>query len=334
MKNLDLEKNENSSKGITLVALVISIIVLLILATVSISLIINSGIINKAEYAVFKYSEEEELEQIKIAVINAKLDGNGFLTAENLNNELKLLFNNDNTVIESSDYFFYKPDKNYRIYKDGKIEEGNLLPDEYQQVEYIKSTGKQYIDTGLLAKDYINLNFYITGKYSTTTKNQYIFGCSDGTAGTSTYHLYGIAYGSSDFVGQKGVGGSEQIIKQADTNMHEFTLNLLNNSASLDSNLNVQLENSGNQYINQNYFLFAINHGGIFNYAASFSMYTCKIMDNNKYIRNYIPCYSTTIVTNTDGVQVPANTNGLYDLVDGKFYTNKGTGKFIAGPDV
>ena len=245
------------------------------------------------------------------------------------------MFNNNKTLIESSEFFLYKLDKNYRIYKNGKIEEGPLLPDEYQQVEYIESTGTQYIDTGLLAKDYININLKITGKYATTTKNKYIFGCSDGTAGTSTYHLYGIAYGSSDFVGQKGVGGSEQIIKQADTNMHMFELDLLNNTASLDSDLNVQLENSGNQYINQNYFLFSINHGGKSNYAASFAMYTCKIIDKeNKCVRNFIPCYSTKTVTDADGTERSKNTIGMYDIMECKFYVNKGKGTFLKGEDV
>lgn len=54
-------------QGITLVALIITIIILLILATVSISLIINSGIITKSKTAVDKYSEEEIKEQIKLA---------------------------------------------------------------------------------------------------------------------------------------------------------------------------------------------------------------------------------------------------------------------------
>ena len=49
-------KNKN---GITLVALIITIIVLLILAMVSISLVMNSGIINKSKTAVDKYTEEE-----------------------------------------------------------------------------------------------------------------------------------------------------------------------------------------------------------------------------------------------------------------------------------
>ena len=57
-------KNKN---GITLVALIITIIVLLILAMVSISLVMNSGIITKSKTAVDKYSQEEIQEQIKLA---------------------------------------------------------------------------------------------------------------------------------------------------------------------------------------------------------------------------------------------------------------------------
>ena len=49
MKNLDLRKIETNSKGITLVALVISIIVLLILATVTIQTLTgNNGLLIKA----------------------------------------------------------------------------------------------------------------------------------------------------------------------------------------------------------------------------------------------------------------------------------------------
>ena len=60
--------------GITLVALIVSIIVLLILATVSISLVINNGIIDKAESAVNKYLEGEICEQIKIAYLECQTE--------------------------------------------------------------------------------------------------------------------------------------------------------------------------------------------------------------------------------------------------------------------
>lgn len=142
--------------------LVISIIVLLILATVSINLIINNGILDKAKLAVDKYSEGEELEQIQLDVLSAQMKNK--LTTESLNIELQKILNNDKEVTEYSDYFFYKTNKSYRIYKDGKVEEGTLLPDEFQQVEYIESTGTQYIDTNTKYFDIgsIQIDFLLT----------------------------------------------------------------------------------------------------------------------------------------------------------------------------
>ena len=62
-----MKVNLKSKNGITLVALIITIIVLLILAMVSISLVMNGGIIDKSKNAVDKYSGEEIQEQLKLA---------------------------------------------------------------------------------------------------------------------------------------------------------------------------------------------------------------------------------------------------------------------------
>ena len=56
-----------TSKGITLIALIITVIILLILAMVSVKLVMNSGIITKSEQAVKTYSEEETGEKIQLA---------------------------------------------------------------------------------------------------------------------------------------------------------------------------------------------------------------------------------------------------------------------------
>ena len=58
---------KNTQRGITLVALIITIIVLLILAIVSIRLVMNGGIIDRAERGTQAYSESEIQEQIKLA---------------------------------------------------------------------------------------------------------------------------------------------------------------------------------------------------------------------------------------------------------------------------
>ena len=61
MNNLDLRKKQTNSKGITLVALVISIIVLLILATFSIQTLTgNNGLLTKAETAVQSNKDSQE----------------------------------------------------------------------------------------------------------------------------------------------------------------------------------------------------------------------------------------------------------------------------------
>mgnify|MGYP001661419881 CR=1 FL=1 len=63
-----------SQNGITLVALVVTIIILVILATISISLAVNSGLIGKAETARNIYANAEDnynaFEQIAINVID------------------------------------------------------------------------------------------------------------------------------------------------------------------------------------------------------------------------------------------------------------------------
>lgn len=89
MKNLNLERKEINSKGITLVALIVTIIVLLILAGVTIvTLTGDNGLLTKSKLAVDKYSDGEIEEQIKLAYQEwqlAQLTG----TTENANDFIK-----------------------------------------------------------------------------------------------------------------------------------------------------------------------------------------------------------------------------------------------------
>ena len=71
MKNKNLRKE----KGITLVALVITIVVLLILATVAITMLTGeNNIITKAQQAKENYSKASINEEIKIADYENKID--------------------------------------------------------------------------------------------------------------------------------------------------------------------------------------------------------------------------------------------------------------------
>lgn len=66
---LEIRKIKNSNKGITIVALIVTVIVLIILATISIGAITgDEGIINNAKYSAFasKIRQYEEKAYIYI----------------------------------------------------------------------------------------------------------------------------------------------------------------------------------------------------------------------------------------------------------------------------
>ena len=323
----------STQKGITLVALVITIIVLLILVVVSIRLVVNNGIIGKAKYGVDKYSEQYELEKIQLAVSAAQLAGNGTITTENLNNELKHNFNNNSEVTESSLGWSYKADKGYRIYKDGKVEE-SILPIEYQQVEYIESTGTQFIDTGYKfikqAPIRIISNFEVT-KYNSIT--DCLFGLYDASASLPRLyfarfhrnHGYKLVYGY-------GIEYYKDYKLDINTKTkHEFYATNNLQQYYIDNTLWYTDNRSG-------YFSSNQISGQIFcldsRYYGCFKLYDFMLYHDNILVRNFIPCYSTTTVTDINDKQCSKGTIGLYDLVENKFYTNQGTGTFIKGNDV
>ena len=324
----------NTEHGITLVALIITVIVLLILAMVSIRLVMNGGIIDKAEKGTESYSAEEELEQIKLAVASAKLAGNGFLTEENLNTELQKVFKNTETVSENSDYYGYKTEKNYKIYKDGTVKEIEpiiaRLPAEYQEVEYIESTGTQYIDTRIIP----NLSTGVSVLFSDFNNASWstIFGCVTAYQINSRFRISTEETNMYAFLGDKikiRLQNFNDIkidfnIPKGQLNYNGIKYNITNTTFNL-SNLSITLLAENN-----------LNNGiSTIRSFSSLRMKKCKIYDDAILLRDFIPCYSTTTVTDANGTEKTANTKGLYDTVEGKFYTNQGSGDdFIAGPNV
>ena len=83
-------KSINFSKGITLIALVITIVVLLILASVSIAMLTGeNGILTKANEAKQQTEYKNAEEKVKIAVMGSRAD-DGQMTVEELSKEVEL----------------------------------------------------------------------------------------------------------------------------------------------------------------------------------------------------------------------------------------------------
>ena len=118
-------KNFKNTNGITLVSLIITIVVLLILAIVSIRLIMNSGIIDKAEKGTQKYSAEEIQEKIKIAYAEYKMSE--FQNPISLKQALKNsgLDLTDDKITGEGPWTIAVEDKSYILSNNGALTEGS-----------------------------------------------------------------------------------------------------------------------------------------------------------------------------------------------------------------
>lgn len=191
------------------------------------------------------------------------------------------------------------------IYLDSPIEAKANIPNEYTEVEYIESTGTQYIDTNYTPVQGDDLEFK-----NVTINN---FNGALFSAGIESYQLILLGLGSVCYYKYFQVG------------------NAVASSFSTITNGNIKVLN-GNLYIN-NVLKAEADYGGavnttlnIFQRANNTSNLICKIgeiiISNNGIIkRDFIPCYRKS-----------DNVAGLYDLVNNTFYTNQGTGNFIVGP--
>ena len=122
-------KNE---RGITLIALVITVILLLILAGVAVSMITGEdGLFSKANTAGYTYIKSTEEEAIKVAMwnltLNAYTNTEDTITASSIEAELRAK-GNDITVTEEGENFvisFNKTRNQYKVNRTGDIEEAS-----------------------------------------------------------------------------------------------------------------------------------------------------------------------------------------------------------------
>lgn len=187
-----------------------------------------------------------------------------------------------------------------------------MLPSGYTQLEYIQSSGTQYVDTGFKPNN--NTRVLIDVQYTAApSTNAVLFGART----SATSKNYALMYTSggmlrSDYNAEytqewEGPETSRVVIdknKEA-TTIYGTSQSYTNATFQCDYNL----------------YLLCLNNAGESRWFSSAKIYSCQIYDNDTMIRDYVPC-------RTSGGEV-----GLYDLVGGEFYGNAGTGTFTAGPD-
>ncbi len=182
-----------------------------------------------------------------------------------------------------------------------------------KRVEYLESTGTQYIDTGV--KEKVNSQRIVCDFQYTRTGNQRLLGCYR----NEVFLLVGIPYTQNDIRAQWGGNTTEKDIPTNTLDRHILDINNMGNPCYLDTN-----EFSLTPYtksINLNIYLAGLNYNDSFvSGSASFAKYYgMKIWDNNTLALDFIP------VLSPESSQY-AGKPCMFDRVSKKLFCNQGTG--------
>ena len=118
-----------STKGITLIALVVTIIILLILAGISIAMLTgNNGVLTQAKSAKERTGEKGEQERVNLAASSAMTLGMGTITTENLNKAIQDEFGAEKSVTGTGPWTYQGEYAKYKIEKAGTVATQRPLP--------------------------------------------------------------------------------------------------------------------------------------------------------------------------------------------------------------
>ena len=187
----------------------------------------------------------------------------------------------------------------------------------YNPVEYLESTGTQYIDTGVVAASdlKIKINFE-----ALDYNNNSIFGCRDNNVSYSIlldFYDNGIQYGTfvrfstgmvNVKVGNLEINKKYEIFLSSDgIYINNEKISNINTESFSDSQAGITLFSYINTSTRENYF-----------YGKA-RVYSFVINKNNNILRNYIPVIDST------------SRPCLFDKVSKECYYNQGTGEFLYG---
>ena len=200
------------------------------------------------------------------------------------------------------------------------IENAYGLPSGYTALEYIQSTGTQYIDTGFSPDANTRVDY--KGQllqYSTTVP---LFGARVSTDKPGRF--FPLAFSTNSGLGRFTYGNFETVFTISTSTIYTGSFipaqqKTIINGLTYDI---VAADASFTKTANNNFYLFATSGYENILYNSVGRIWYVKIYDNGTLVRDMIPA------KNSSGVI------GMYDLANDVFYTNAGTGTFVEGPVV
>lgn len=189
-----------------------------------------------------------------------------------------------------------------------------LLPSGYTQLEYIASTGTQYIDTGFIANQNTRLDMVaVPSSVEEAAAGigfiPYGAGNSYNSAAFECYtsgSKYEFNFGTQNtFIGSPAVG--QKLTISHNKNAVSLTVN---DDAPITATLTANTFTTP-----RNLILFGINRSAPL--LGLLRLYSCQIYDNGTLVRDFVPCINAS------------SELGLWDNVNSQFYSNAGSGDFI-----
>lgn len=200
-----------------------------------------------------------------------------------------------------------------------KTRKSSGLPYEYQKVEYIESSGTQYIDTGITGTQ--NTKVDIDFQSTATTYGSFLpFGARSG-ASNNCFAIWASSatIGSNLRIGFDSTNG----YTGGPTTTDKYHIIHSKDGTYVNNELVWTTATFSTFTTPQNLLVFGYYTNDTTRSLSAIRLYHLKLWENNIMVRDFIPCYRKS-----------DNEVGLYDLVTKTFFTNAGTDTFIVGSDV
>ena len=191
------------------------------------------------------------------------------------------------------------------------------LPKGYKRLEYIQSSGTQYVKTNFYPNNNtrVFMDFAFTGAYSGN-----IGLCGARTNSTSKAYCF---WFYTDYITSCRFDFASNSDKGTEVKLpsgEKLTLDMNQNTCVCGDFS--QTKTDADFQCDYDLALFGINTAGTVGTLFTGKLYSCQIYDNGTLVRDFIPC------------QNASGAVGLWDAVNSVFYGNAGTGTFTAGPVV
>lgn len=188
------------------------------------------------------------------------------------------------------------------------------------EIEYLESTGTQYIDTGVVGGS--DSKVEIVASSDNTTKNSCLLGARN-SAYKNSFCIWQsttnaqVRYDYSDASQDTQIGNEYWDIAEKNTIVKNKNVNTLNGVEGKNNLIRSFV-------CEYPFYLFGVNTGGAFAVGTGYigAIHSCKIYANNTLVRDFIPVLDNDLV--------PC----MYDKVSGEFFYNQGTGEFVRGDDL